>query len=171
MTTAATIDFYYQGEGIRRLERIEIAPDVSFAIVKSLIAGKHGVEGDALLFLEDQDEPIDDALIVGEHVGDAGVKAHLHRCRRVEVFAIFNGRRLQHHFGPGTTVAKVKRWAATAFGMTEAEASEHVLQIAGTHNRPSPGTHVGALAACPGCTLAFHLVADQRINGRWAAVA
>ena len=62
-------------------------------------------------------------------------------------------------------MAKTKRWAATAFGMTEAEASEHVLQIAGTHSRPSPGTHVGALASCPECTLAFHLVADQRING------
>jgi hypothetical protein len=49
--------------------------------------------------------------------------------------------------------------------MTPEEASEHVLQILGTQDRPSPGTHLGALTKCPHCRLAFDLVPDQRVNG------
>jgi hypothetical protein len=49
--------------------------------------------------------------------------------------------------------------------MTPEEAGEHVLQIAGTHDRPAPSTHLGALAACPHCQVIFDLVPDQRVNG------
>ena len=34
--------------------------------------------------------------------------------------------------------------------MTDEEAGEHVLQIAGTQDRPAPGTHIGTLADVPG---------------------
>ena len=40
-----------------------------------------------------------------------------------------------------------------------------MLQIAGTHDRPAPGTHLGTLAACPECCFAFDLVPDERVNG------
>jgi len=60
----------------------------------------------------------------------------------------------------------VKQWAAvTKFKMTEAEASEYVLQIVGTHDRPAPGTRLGTLAKFPYCQVAFSLVPDQRVNG------
>ena len=63
-------------------------------------------------------------------------------------------------------MARVKRWAAERkFGMSDEEAGEHVLQIAGTHERPAPGTHIGTLANRQSCTLAFDLVADERVNG------
>ena len=91
---------------------------------------------------------------------------HVHRCRHVEVTVSFNGETVRHHFGPGSTVARVKHWAAVhKFKMTEAEAGEHVLQITGTHDRPAPGTHLGSLVSCPKCAIAFDLVPDQRING------
>ena len=65
-----------------------------------------------------------------------------------------------------TTVARVKHWAAQRkFNMSPEEASEHVLQIKGSHDRPAPGTHLGTLAACPQCAVAFDLVPDQRVNG------
>jgi hypothetical protein len=49
--------------------------------------------------------------------------------------------------------------------MTPQEAGEHVLQITGTKDRPDPGTHLGTLAACPDCRLAFDLVPNERVNG------
>ena len=51
-----------------------------------------------------------------------------------------------------------------AFGGLE-EAGEHVLQLAGSHDRPAPGTHIGALTHGKVCGLAFDLVADERVNG------
>jgi hypothetical protein len=63
-------------------------------------------------------------------------------------------------------VGRVKQWAAVhKFHMSEAEAGEHVLQIAGTHDRPAPSTHIGTLTAYPECRLHFSLVPDQRVNG------
>ena len=57
----------------------------------------------------------------------------------------------------------------TLFALPQPEvnnkAGEHVLQIAGTHDRPSPSTHVGVLVHCPDCQIAFDLVPDQRVNG------
>ena len=161
-----SIDIFYQGEGLREIEHIEVGPEHTFSTLKALIIEKHGLEGDVLIFLEDSDEPLDETVVVRQHVGPTGLKAHLHRCRHVEVDVRFNNETVHHRFGPGATIARVKRWAAEhKFGMTPEEASEHVLQILGTQERPSPGTHLGALTSCPNCRLAFDLVPDQRVNG------
>ena len=53
--------------------------------------------------------------------------------------------------------------------MTPEEAGEHVLQVAGTQERPAPGTHLGALTTHPTCKVAFDLVPDERVNGGRAA--
>lgn len=161
-----SIDVFYQGEGICEIDHLEVSADHAFAVVKARLIEKHGVSADVLLFLEDGDEPVDELVIVREHAGPAGVKAHVHRCRHVEVAVTFNGKTVHHRFGPGSTIARVKHWAAVReFHMSEAEAAEHVLQIAGTHDRPAPGVHLGALTACPSCRLTFSLVADERVNG------
>ncbi len=160
------IDVFYQGEGVREVEHIELGPDHTFASLKSIIIEKHGLEPDVLIFLEDSDEPLDELLLVREHAGHVGVKVHVHRCRHVEVAVTFNNETVHHRFGPGATVARVKHWAAEhKFKMSPEEASEHVLQIKGTHDRPAPGTHLGTLAACPHCAVSFDLVPDQRVNG------
>ena len=58
------------------------------------------------------------------------------------------------------------RWAALkAFGLSEEDASEHALQIAGTVTRPEPDTHIGTLVHCPDCAIVLDLVAIERING------
>jgi len=161
-----TIDVFYQGEGVRDIEHIEIGSDQTFGALKTILIEKHGLNAEVVLFLEDSDDPVDELLIVCEGKGNAGIKAHIHRCRRVKVAVTFNNETVHHEFAPGTTVARVKHWAAVRkFKMTEAEAGEHVLQIAGTHDRPAPGTHLGSLAVCPQCEVAFYLVPDQRVNG------
>jgi hypothetical protein len=161
-----SIDIFYQGEGIREIEHIEVGPDHTFGALKALLAERHGLQGELLIFLEDSDEPLDETVIVREHVSPTGLKAHLHRCRHIEVDVRFNNEMAHHRFGPAATIARVKRWAAEReFGMSPEEASEHVLQIAGTQERPSPGAHIGALTSCPNCRLVFDLVPDHRVNG------
>lgn len=166
-----TIDLFYQGEGLSEIEHLEIEPDATFATLKARLAEKHGIASDALLFVEDEDEPLNDAEKVKDRAGGKGLKVHLNRCRHIEVCVTFNGETVDRKFAPGATLARVKRWAAERkFGMTDEEAGEHVLQIAGTHERPAPGTHIGSLTNRKTCTLAFDLVADERVNGApgWA---
>ena len=160
------IDIFYQGESLSDVQHIEINPEHTFGALKALLVEKHGLTTEVLIFLEDSDEPVDEVLLVSAHCGHAGVKMHVHRCRHVEVAVTFNGETVHHHFGPGTTVVRVKTWAAERkFGMTPQEAGEHVLQIAGTKDRPDPGTHLGTIAPCPACKIAFDLVPNERING------
>lgn len=161
-----TIDIFYQGHGIREIEHIEIAADHTVAAVKALLIEKHGCESDIFVFAEDHDGVVEEHITIRDLAGPAGAKLHLHHCRHIDVSVNFAGRTVTHQFGPGTTVAKVKHWAAVKqFGMTPDEAGEHVLQIAGTKDRPSPGTHIGTLTACPACSVRFDLVPDQRVNG------
>jgi hypothetical protein len=162
----ARIDIFYQGERVREIEHTEADANDTVGVLKARLTEKHCADANALLFLEDGEDPLDEAVAIGTVAGPAGAKLHLHRCRRVEIAVTFVGETVTQPFGPGATVASVKRWAAQRnFGMTEEEAGEHLLQIAGTHDRPAPGTHVGTLAACPACRIAFDLVPDERVNG------
>lgn len=161
-----SVDLFYQGQGIPDIEHLEVGAEGTFGAAKSIIGQKHSLPPGAWMFLEDEDDPIDDAVRVGERAGPKGLKVHAHSCRHVEVTVTFNGENVDHRFSPATTVARVKRWVAERkFGMSEEEAGEHVLQIAGTHDRPAPGTHIGALTIGNVCCVAFDLVADERVNG------
>ena len=160
------IDLFCQGEGIGEISHIELEPDASFAILKSRLAEQHRIPDDVLLFIEDEDEPVDETVLVKDRATATGLKVHIHRCRYVKVIVMFNGKTVDCHFAPSATVARVKRWATEKeFGMSEDEASEHVLQIAGTHDRPAPGTHIGALTDDKVDSLSFDLVPDERVNG------
>ncbi|UJR83677.1 hypothetical protein [Sandaracinus amylolyticus] len=159
------IDIFYQVEGVPEIQHISAPPDETLGALKARITAKHGISDDASLFAEDDDGDVDETKTVGAIATPAGVKVHLHRCRRVCVTVAFAGRMIEHKFGPGATVARVKRWAAQQLGMSKEDAGEHVLQISGTHDRPTPSTHIGTLAKCPACRVAFDLVPDERVNG------
>jgi len=166
------IDIFYQGESVPEIDHLQANEADTIGDIKVRLSEKHAVETDALIFLEDGEEPLDAAVTVGAIAGKVGAKLHLHRCRRVEVAVTFAGETVARHFPPGATVASVKHWAAEEkFRMSKEDAGEHLLQIAGTHNRPAPGTHIGTLTSCPTCRVAFDLVADQRVNGAPAAPA
>lgn len=167
----ASIDIFYQGEAVQGIQHLEVAADATFGVVKRLLLDRHAGLETALLFIEEQEEPIEDSVRVQDCATATGLKVHLHRCRHVETTVAFNGQQVERRFSPAATVARVKHWAAVEkFGMNAEEAGEHVLQIAGKHDRPAPGTHLGTLTDGRVCGVAFDLVPDQRVNGAhgWA---
>jgi len=162
------IEVFLQGAGISRTQLVRLPEN---ATVNDLVeaARQHGLqlaEGEPpIVMLEDSDEPLPlEAKLV-----DAGLKhrgrVHIHRCRRVEVTVNFNGVTKVHPFSPGQTLQRVKAWAAKQFGMSEADAAEHALQICDSTERPSEDTHLGSLVTRPGCAVCFDLVPKQRIEG------
>lgn len=161
-----SVDLFYQGEGVRETAHLELEPDATFANLKARLSEKHGFAPEAILFIEDEDEPIDAAVRVKDRATQKGLKVHVHRCRHIEVTVTFNCETVERRFAPSATVARVKRWAAERkFDMSEEDAGEHALQTGGTHDRPAPGTHIGSLTDGKVCGLAFDLVADERVNG------
>lgn len=167
-----SIDLFCQGEGVGEIVHIELGLDATFAVLKARLTEKYGITDDTMLFVEDEDEPIDESVLVKKRATATGLKVHIHRCRHVNVTVMFNGETVEHHFAPSATVARVKCWAAEKeFGMSEDEAGEHVLQIAGTHERPAPGTHIGALTDDKADIVSFDLVPDERVNGATECIA
>ena len=161
-----TIDVFYQGEGLGGVKHLEIETDATFSVLKARLAEKHGCGPDILVFLEDKDDPIADLAEIAKHATPQGLKVHFHRLRQVKVTVTFNGKTVEGQFSPSATIMRVKRWAAEKeFGMSADEAGEHVLQMAGTHDRPNPGTHVGALSEGKVRVLDFDLVPDERVQG------
>lgn len=161
-----TIDIFYQGHGIAEFEHVELRNNQTVAEFKAIITEKHGLGGELLAFIEGQEEPIAEDAIIGEVCFGPSAKLHIHPCRKVHVEVTFAGETVHHPFGPATTVGAVKNWAAIdKFGMSEAEAGEHLLQIAGTKDRPTAGTHIGSLTTAPECRVKFDLVPDERVNG------
>ena len=160
-------DIYYQREGGHTFEHIEVDPHITVGVLKAHLKEKHRIATDVLLFVEDIEEPFGDevlieVLVTSHHHG----KVHIHGCHHVEVSVTFNNETVHHTFAPGATVGRVKHWAAEKkFHMTADDAGEHVLQIRGTTERPSTGTHIGALTKNPTCKIAFDLVAAERIQG------
>jgi hypothetical protein len=163
--TMSSIPVFYQAENVARVEHANFSSDATLAEVLAAIRTKHGTDAAAVLFLEDGDEPAELRTLLRDIAGPKGVKVHAHRCLRIEVSVTFNATK-EHVFAPGATVARVKRWATEkAFPMSPEEAGEHVLQLSGTTERPSPGTHLGTLAHHPHCRVRFDLVPNERVNG------
>ena len=159
------IDVFYQGEGIGSLQHIEFDSQRPFAELLAMIAKQHGLDG-AALFLEDEDEPVDERALVGTKAGRSGLKVHVHRCREVKVTVNFKEKSVHDKVRPAKTVGKIKHWAAVRkLGMSEEEASHHHLQLADTTEQPDTGTHVGALVTKGTCAVEFDLVPTPRVNG------
>lgn len=161
-----TINVFVQGEGIKDIVRLQLEAQSTPLDVKRAYASQGvQVNGEAAVFLEDQDEPLADAVTVGSLSGKHGVRLHVHRCRRVGVKVAYSGRVVERGFGPGSTIAAVKKWAAKELGIAKEDAAELILQIAGTHDQPDVDVHIGTLAACPACAVAFDVVPNPRIQG------
>jgi hypothetical protein len=161
-----TIAVFYQAETLGRVEHATYPAETKLADVLVDLRTKLRAEEGALLFLEDSDEPADLGVRLQDLGQGKGLKVHVHRCRHIAVSVSFNGKVKEHRFAPAATVARVKRWATEkAFEMSPEEAAEHVLQLTGTTERPSPGTHLGKLTQHPKCRVSFDLVPNERVNG------
>lgn len=159
------IEFFIQFEGTPRVELARFPEDIDVAGVRAwAVALGLAHLAEALVFAEE----IEEALEEGRPLRDQGVghkhRIHLHRCRKIEVALHFVDKTKHHVFRPAVTVKRVKHWFVDAIGMSPVDATEHVLQITGTTDRPSPDTHIGSLVG-DHCKVEFSLVPIKRIEG------
>jgi hypothetical protein len=62
-------------------------------------------------------------------------------------------------------VGKVKKWAVREFHLSDTDATDHVLQLAGTTKQPTEDIHIGSFGQASACSLGFDLVPKVRIQG------
>lgn len=162
-----TIQLFLQFEGNRSIELIQLdseapgreilsaAQRLGFAEPHLKHAHVFGFETEAPL---DLDVPLSKQGIRDKH------RIHVHRCKKVEVTLHFNEVTKVMEFPPANTVDYVKKRFVHAIDMSPVDATEHVLQLCRTEDRPEPDTQIGTLVSgC--CSLCFNLVPIKRIEG------
>lgn len=164
------IRVYIQSEYFPDIKLIEIDDGASVADLRKAALDLLPTGADtADLELSIEDDDGDDhgqaRSRVKDLVKEHGVRVHLHRCKRIEVSVRFGADEVLHRFRPATTIGRVRQWAGHSLSMQPSDIAEHVLQIAGTNEQPDVDVHIGTLANCPKCSVAFDLVPAHRING------
>jgi hypothetical protein len=163
----STIQLFLQFEGHRDIQMLRV--DANATVGELLAAaGRAGLPQDrsegAVVFAHEAESPLDPDLTLKE----AGIRdkhrVHVHRCKKIEVTLHFNEVTDKLAFPPAATVEKVKKEFVKKIHMSPVDATEHVLQLCGTTDRPEPDTHIGTLV-CGCCTLCFDLVPIKRIEG------
>ncbi len=164
------IEIFIQGEGIPKITLVRVhLKDTVADLIK--VAREHGLstpEGsEVFVFVENTDTP----LALDAKIDEVGLisrsRVHIHCCKRVEVTVNFNADQLKSFFPPSATVAWIKKWAVgkDGFGMSDVDATEHLLQVCHSTDRPDEDMHIGTLVKASDSAICFDLVAKQRVEG------
>jgi hypothetical protein len=168
MEAVEEIEVFLQGRGISQIALVQLPAD---SRVRDIInaARPHGLQvvedEEVLIWIEGEDEPLHLELTLTEAGIRKHSRVHVHNCHTVQVAVTFNGQSKTRHFSPAQTIEKVKQWADHEFELSQADATDHVLQVSGTTDQPSEEVHVGALVHYPDCSIGFDLVPKSRVQG------
>ncbi len=142
----------------------KVEDGIAVAALKALLEEGGDLVG-FFLFEEESDEPLHDHHHL-RHDGKDARYLHHSRCRHVHVSVRYAGKPpVEHAFGPGSTIARIKAWAERKLEIDAVDAAEMSLQVAGTTDRPDESSHVGSLVHYPGCRVIFDLLPSERVNG------
>lgn len=157
------IQIFLQSELLRDIEVVEVEADIGHAKLHEICLLKLGDRRDEIfhLFIEDEEDAMIESM---GHFPD-GLRLHIHRHKAIDVAVRYAGREVHHTFKPGTTIARVKRWATQEIGIAASDAAELMLQIHGTDVRPDADIHIGSLVEAPKQRIVFDLVPSPRVNG------
>ena len=163
------MEVFLQGEGLKDIVLVQVPRDgnvgdlIEAAKERGLLLGDDKTP--SLVFIEEGE----DELNLNESLKESGIRhrshIHIHRCRKIKVLVNFNGQQESREFPPSATVGRVKKWAVKVFNMSDVDATEHVLQITGSDERPDEDIHIGTLVTCPNDQLSFDLVPKIRVEG------
>lgn len=159
----SNLKLFLQFAGHRPVELLDLPGDALAGAVAAAVAARGGPAA-GHVFAAGHDAPLDPgAALAAQGVKDKD-RVHVHPCEQIQVTLTFVEVTKHHPFRPFVTVAEVKAWFVDKLGMSAVDATEHVLQVTGTQDRPDPDTQIGALVAS-GCALELSLVPVKRVEG------
>jgi hypothetical protein len=156
-----------EGEGLLDIETIRLQEGSTGREIVAAVAVKGGFPiDDALLFVEDAEEPIDLAIVIAEeNVG--GKVHHVHRVRKIEVAVFYQGRHIEKAFPPSARIQRVLDWAVgpSGFKIDRVIAPEMELALHGQTTALPKNAHIGRYIKHPCHELAFDLIRGVVPNG------
>jgi hypothetical protein len=120
---------------------------------------------EALVFLEDGDEPVAHSSTWVDAGAREGSRVHVHTCRRIEVSCNYNGQTKKEGFSPTARVRRVKDAFGRHFEVDPHGIGSFTLLVCGSQSEPDENTQVGTLTTYPKCELCFDLVKRENVQG------
>jgi hypothetical protein len=160
------VEVMVEGEGLSEVEIVRL-PEGSLAkeIVVAVATRSGFPAEEAILFVEDCEDPVDLALIIEGNLMDR--VHHVHRVRKIEVGVFYQGRRIQERFAPSARVQRVLDWAigSKGFKIDPTIAPEMELALHGQTTALPKNAHIGRYVRHPHHELAFDLIRGIVPNG------
>jgi len=155
---------YLYVEGAKKAELKEVSSDCTY---RELLKGENypceSNENGWFAMRDDSDVVVDlDELIVKDAVKNK-VHVHLCRCKKVEVAVTYNGVEKTESFPPSAKIKRILKWALREFGISEEEASVHVLSFG--DEELNARDSIGLYVSCPDCNITLSLTREGAING------
>ncbi len=164
---AELIEILIEGEGIESVEAVILPAGGTVATIVQFAARKGGYpESDAILFVEEDGQPLALDVVVSESYPHRHRKHHVHRVRDIEVVVQYMARCVEHRYPPSTKVETVLAWAIKAIGTIDAAiAPEFELALPGSKEELPGSKHIGSLVRHPCRRLVLDLVRGVIPNG------
>ncbi len=119
---------------------------------------------DVHLFLDGEEEPL--AADQLKNPAKDRIRIHCHRCRKITVTVVFNLKKHQKAFPPGTEVRRVLKWALKEFGLSGADAENKELRVGDASGQVlTEDTAIGCYAHYPKCEITAYLVDIVQVQG------
>lgn len=160
------VEVMVEGEGLAEIETVRVPLGSGAGEIVIAVAKKVGFPAEeAVLLIEDCDEPVSLAVIIDEEFG--GRVHHVHRARRVDVAVHYNGGEKHRHFSPATRVQLVLDWAVgkDGFNIDPTIAPELELAIHGQTTALPKNAHIGRYVNHPHHCVAFDIIRGTVPNG------
>jgi hypothetical protein len=160
------IDVLVEGEGLADVETVRLPHGAQVRELIAIVARKGGFPAEeALLFVEDGDEPLDLAVLVDELTGER--IHHVHRARQIEVTVFYMAGEKNKTFRPAARVQQVLDWAVSpkGFKIDPSIAPEMELAIHGQTTPLPKNAHIGRFVHHPEHKLALDLIRGVVPNG------
>jgi hypothetical protein len=138
------IEILVEGEGLRDLETVHVPHGGTLREVVTIVASRGGFSvEEALIFIEDRDEPLDLTIVIDEEAH--GRIHHVHRARQVEVAVSYQAGTHEKKFSPSATIQRVLDWAVGrhGFNIDPTIAPEMELALHGRSQALPKTAHIG----------------------------
>ena len=161
------IEIMVEGEGLADVAVIQLPQGAIGTDLIAAVAAKGGFPAsEAILFFEDEDEPLDLRLPLVGH-DKSGRAHHVHRAKEIEVTVFYMRKEKTKAFRPAARVQRVLDWAVVplGFNIDPAIATEMELALHGETTALPKDAHIGRFVRHPQHTLALDLIRGVVPNG------
>jgi hypothetical protein len=160
------IELLVEGEGFADVELIRLAPGSAAREIVVAVAAKGGFSPDeAILFVEDGEEPLDLVAVILEE--NRGKVHHVHRLRHVEAEVFYQDKKIERRFRPSARIQRVLDWAVgpEGFKIDPPLRPEMELALHDTTKALPKNAHIGRFARHDQPRVKFDLIRGVIPNG------